>query len=113
VKKIVLSFISLLLLTALTLAQESKRVPQGIREADKAEVAFEKSVPPPRNTIRTSQHLRQDADELAKLAQSVPGDIEQVHQGVLPAGLEGKLKTIEKLSKRLRSGLDPKRELGY
>jgi hypothetical protein len=108
VKKPRLTFISILLFAALAAGQESRRVPQGIREADKAEIASEKNVPPPQNIPRRNpQNLQRDADDLARLAQSVPSDIEQVHQGILPAGLKEKLKTIEKLSKRLRDGLAP------
>jgi hypothetical protein len=98
----------MLLFTALTLAQESKRVPQGVREADKAEIAFEKNVPPPQNVPRRNpQNLQRDADDLARFAQSIPTDIEQVHRGLMPADLKEKLKKIEKLSKRLRNGLTP------
>jgi hypothetical protein len=49
--------------------------------------------------------LRSDADELAKLAITLPADVEQASKGVLPKDLKNKLKRIEKLSKRLRAGL--------
>lgn len=42
------------------------------------------------------------AQELAKLAGQVPGEIHEVSHGVLPKDLIQKLKTIEKLSKQLR-----------
>ena len=51
--------------------------------------------------------LRQEADELAKLAQSMPGDIAQVLRGKLPKDTADKLKRIEKLSKHLRGELSP------
>jgi hypothetical protein len=51
--------------------------------------------------------LRQEADELASLAQSVPADIAQVSQGKLPTNIAEKLKRIEKLSKHLRGELTP------
>lgn len=51
--------------------------------------------------------LRQEAAELAKLAQSVPGDIDQVTRGTLPKDAADKLKRIEKLSRRLRGELAP------
>jgi hypothetical protein len=108
VKQSALTFISLVMFAALATGQEARRVPRGIREADKAEISFEKNVPPPQNIPRTNpQNLQRDADDLARLAQSIPTDIEQIHRGILPAGLKEKLKTIEKLSKRLRSGLAP------
>jgi hypothetical protein len=51
--------------------------------------------------------LRQQADEISSLAQSLPADIAQITQGKLPKGMEDKLKRIEKLSKHLRSELAP------
>ena len=51
--------------------------------------------------------LRQQADELSSLAQTVPADIHQLTQGKLPRGMVDKLKRIEKLSKNLRSELAP------
>ena len=51
--------------------------------------------------------LREEADELSKLAQSVPIDIDQVAQGKLPKDTADKLKRIEKLSKHLRGELAP------
>jgi len=47
--------------------------------------------------------LRQDADELASLAQSIPPDVDQTVKGLLPNELDQKLKRIEKLAKQLRS----------
>lgn len=49
--------------------------------------------------------LKRDAAELAKLAQSIPPEIEQVGKGRLPKDLNGQLKRIEKLSKQLRREL--------
>ncbi len=51
--------------------------------------------------------IKRDADELAKLAQSLPPDIEHVASGRLPKDLSQKLKRIEKLSKHLRMLLSP------
>ena|SRR5579872_4458105 len=51
--------------------------------------------------------LQQEADELARTAQTVPTDIASVRQGTLPKDIVEKLKKIEKLSKRLRSELNP------
>jgi len=108
VKKAVAILINLFSLVALSVSQEARRIPQGIREAEKAAIASERNIPPPQNTgPRNPQHLEQDADELARLAGSIPADIEKVHRGLLPAGLKEKLKQIEKLSKRLRNGLAP------
>ena len=51
--------------------------------------------------------LREEAAELAKLAQSVSADIDQVAQGTLPKDVGYKLKRIEKLSRHLREELVP------
>jgi hypothetical protein len=49
---------------------------------------------------------RRQADELAKLASTIPADLHDVQVGLLPKDLKSNLKRIEKLSKELR------RELG-
>jgi hypothetical protein len=51
--------------------------------------------------------LKQDAEELASLAQSIPPDVDQTARGILPKDLTTKLKRIEKLSKQLRSRISP------
>jgi hypothetical protein len=51
--------------------------------------------------------LQQDADDLARAAQSIPSDVANVRRGTLPKDTIRKLKEIEKLSKRLRSELNP------
>jgi hypothetical protein len=61
--------------------------------------------PPPQTQKLDAAKLRQQADELSSLAQSVSADIGQINQGRLPKDLADKLKRIEKLSKRLRSEL--------
>ena len=107
-KNSALIFFVWLTLVSFTFAQ-GKRVPQGIREADKADASFEKSIPPPQNTAHTAvPNFDRDAAELAQLAQSVQAEVEQMHRGLLPADLKDKLKRIEKLSKRLREGLNPR-----
>ena len=50
-----------------------------------------------------SEKVKQQADELAKLAQSIPPDINKVTGGQLPKDLVARLKQIEKLSKELRN----------
>ena len=51
--------------------------------------------------------LQQEADELARTAQTVPRDVAGVRQGTMPKDIVEKLKRIEKLSKHLRSELNP------
>jgi hypothetical protein len=49
--------------------------------------------------------VQNDAKELSELCASVPGDMDSLKQGLLPAGTVEKLKRMEKLSKRLREEL--------
>jgi len=51
--------------------------------------------------------LQRDADDLARAAQSIPSDVANIRQGTIPKDTIQKLKQIEKLSKRLRSELNP------
>jgi hypothetical protein len=82
--------------------------PAGQHQADKAESQFDKSVPPPahQHQIADSTKLREDANELASLAQSIPPAVDQTTKGILAKDLDQKLKRIEKLAKQLRSQID-------
>jgi hypothetical protein len=51
--------------------------------------------------------LQQEADDLARTAQTIPSEVAGVRQGTLPKDIIEKLRRIEKLSKRLRSELNP------
>ena len=51
--------------------------------------------------------LQQEANDLARTAQTIPTDVAGVRKGTLPKDVIEKLKRIEKLSKRLRSELNP------
>jgi hypothetical protein len=51
--------------------------------------------------------LQRDADDLARTAQTIPADVVNIRRGTLPKDTIQKLKEIEKLSKRLRSELNP------
>ncbi len=51
--------------------------------------------------------LQREADDLARTAQTIPSDVADVRRGTLPKDIIEKLKQIEKLSKRLRSELNP------
>src|SRR5262249_48905165 len=53
------------------------------------------------------RRLQQEADDLARTAQTIPTDVAGVRQGTMPKDIIEKLKRIEKLSKRLRSELNP------
>lgn len=67
---------------------------------------------PPADSATLLRHinlvqLQKDADDLARTAQSIPLDVANVRRGVLPKDTLQKLKQIEKLSKHLRSELNP------
>jgi len=49
--------------------------------------------------------FRQDADELVRIAQTIPSDVASIQRGLLPKDMVEKLKQIEKLSKHLRNQL--------
>ncbi len=51
------------------------------------------------------EQAQREADELARVAQTVPADVTKVREGMLPKDAIEKLKQIEKLSKRLRTEL--------
>jgi hypothetical protein len=51
--------------------------------------------------------MEREAKELAALAASIPGDIDQIKKNLLPSDALDKLKRIEKLSKQLRSQMQP------
>lgn len=89
------------------LRAQSHPVPPGIRQADQAEAQMEKNIPPPlsRRVTVDPEKLKHDTDELARLAESIPADVDQLAKGVLPRDLREKLKRIEKLAKQLHSGL--------
>ncbi|HYL09944.1 MAG TPA: hypothetical protein VEU31_04345 [Candidatus Acidoferrales bacterium] len=92
-------------LGAVSAGQQGRPIPPGIREADKASNA---PLDPPLEMKRKPPELaqlRQEAAELARLAQGVPQQIDHAAQGQLPKDLSGNLKQIEKLAKRLRSEL--------
>jgi len=108
VKVLVLGFLSVFCFLSTAEAQGSKQIPPGIRQADKATAQADRDMPPPLiHACRQVPDLQQPAEELAKLAQLIPAEIEQVNHGVLPKDLNDKLKRIEKLSKHLRNDLTP------
>ncbi len=98
-----------LVLFAASSALAQTHIPPGIRQADQAEAQTEKNIPPP---ITKRSHLdlaklQHDADELARLAQTIPADVAIIQKGLLPKDTIEKLKLIEKLSKHLRRQLNP------
>ena len=67
---------------------------------------LEKTPSTPTRRIDLAQ-LQQEADDLARTAQTIPSDVANVRKGILPKDVIAKLKQIEKLSKRLRTELNP------
>jgi hypothetical protein len=65
----------------------------------------ESSATPSRRTDLTQ--AQREAEDLARMAQTVPADVTKIREGMLPKDAIEKLKQIEKLSKRLRSELNP------
>jgi hypothetical protein len=51
--------------------------------------------------------VQKEADDLARMAQTIPADVASARKGMLPKDVIEKLKQIEKLSKRLRNELNP------
>ena len=83
--------------------KQSRPIPPGIREAD---ARVNKPVEPPASAGVSSPDkikLKQEAEELARLAGTIPAQVETTAQGRLPKDLSDKLKRIEKLAKHLRS----------
>jgi hypothetical protein len=107
VKKPLVPLLVILFVASSVLSQ--KPVPQGIRQADAAEAQTQNNIPPPRSVHASidAAKLRQEADELAKLAQTIPPAITQVQNGIVPKDIVENLKRIEKLSKNLRSQMNP------
>lgn len=101
--------ICLVVLSGLSsMAQSSRPVPTGMREAENLEEANEKGFPPmlkPSRSIDPAA-LRNEADQLADIAASLPQSVDKASHGVLEKDLISKLKQIEKLSKHLRNQLN-------
>ena len=103
------TLIILLLAALASLAPQTRTIPPGLREAQKADERAQKNEVPPQTQRQKLNlvKLRHDAGELASLAQSIPQDVDQTAKGILPGDLNARLKKIEKLAKELRSQLTP------
>lgn len=51
--------------------------------------------------------VQKEADDLARMSQTIPADVASARKGMLPKDVIEKLKQIERLSKRLRAELNP------
>lgn len=103
---LLLVFLLLLFLPA-ALAQDG-RAP-GLSRAQQADIQAEKDIPPPvmQRPHKDYAKLGHEAEELSKIAQTIPWDVDRAAKGVFPKDMIEKLKQIEKLSKHLRSELNP------
>jgi hypothetical protein len=97
-----------LVLTSVLFCAQGTPIRPGIRQADQAETQTEKNIPPPSNAQARIDLAKVggEADELARLGQTIPTDVASMRNGMLSKDLLQKLKRIEKLSKRLRSELE-------
>jgi len=103
--KVCLALCLLLVVSNLAFPQHPK--PPGITTADQmANAPLEK---PTENRTKTVDlvAVRQEADELRKLADVLRDQVQQVSNNQLPKDLSDNLKRIEKLAKHLRSELTP------
>jgi paraquat-inducible protein B len=81
--------------------------PPGITTADQqSNQPIEPPLQPQSRKINIDQ-VKQEADELKKLADGVPAQIEQVTKNQYPKDLNENLKRIERLAKHLRSEVTP------
>jgi hypothetical protein len=108
VKTASLILLAILFANSSVLAQVHPR-PPGLQQADQAEQQADKDMGPP--ALAQSRvdfaKLNHDAEELAKIAQTIPVDVSSIQKGLLPKDTVEKLKQIEKLSKHLRSQIQP------
>jgi hypothetical protein len=106
VKKSSLLSIPLMLGFFVTLAipQARNNYPKPPQPLDRA--TTEKSSASPSRHIDMAQ-LEREAEDLARTAQTIPSDVANVRKGMMPKDVIDKLKQIEKLSKRLRTELNP------
>jgi hypothetical protein len=54
----------------------------------------------------STAQVQKEADDLARMAQTIPTDVASIRKACCP-GMARKLKQIEKLSKHLRTELNP------
>ncbi len=67
----------------------------------------QKESPPTLTKHIDFSQVQREADDLARTAQTIPADVVSVRKGMLPKDTIEKLKQIEKLSKHLRTELNP------
>ena len=104
----ILCFAGIVSCLLLASAQTPRRpIPPGLREAQKAEQQPLEPPLEPQRRVAAPVTLKRQADEFAKLAATIPAQIDQVVQGKLPKNLQDDLKRLEKLARKLRSEVSP------
>ena len=95
----------LCILLILPFSQHPK--PPGITTADQqSNQGLEPPMAAPKKKLNVEQ-VKQEADELKKLADGVPAQIELVTKNQYPKDLNDNLKRIERLAKHLHSEVTP------
>ncbi len=102
--KLLLSSCSIILLCALVNPQARNNWPHPPQSASQVP-AVAKPKASPLYAGADTLELQRKAKELLELSQSLQPDMESLNHGILPKDTIEKLKRIEKLSKRLRTGL--------
>ena len=100
-----LALLLLIVTVSATVGQRAK--PPGIVTADQQS---NQSLEPPmgiRSRKMNVDQVKQEADELRKLADGVPAQIELVTKNQYPKDLADNLKRIERLAKHLRTEVTP------
>lgn len=93
------------LFVALAIPQSSHHFPTPPEAQDDSSKAQPSQETPTRRVDMLQ--IQKDAEDLARTAQTIPTDVASVRNGMLPKDVIEKLKQIEKLSKHLRSELNP------
>ena len=81
---------------------------QNVNTEHPGDLAVQKHASPEDMRARVARiQLQKDSKELADLCASLPADLNQVQQGLLPKDIDKKLRRLEKLSKSVREELTP------
>jgi len=99
---------SLLPLIFAALLSAQSRFPRPPQSAERTGIPHADKPPAAAPSARIDfVQLQREAREMSDLAQTIPNDISQVNQGLMPKDTLDKLKRIEKLSKHMRGELNP------
>jgi hypothetical protein len=100
-------WLCILLILPISPAFSQRAKPPGIRTADQQSNQPVEAPLEMRSRKINIEQVKQEADELKKLADGVPAQIEQVTKNQYPKDLTENLKRIERLAKHLRSEVTP------